>query len=118
LSSTDHLANERTFLAYVRTSLSFIAFGFVIARFSLFAQEFSAVTHQKVPSVRISTPFGVAMAAIGLLVALYGARRYASAYAAISAGKTSPMPPSVAIGLGVLLALIGLVVAVALLAFK
>jgi putative membrane protein len=28
----DHLANERTFLAYVRTSLALVGFGFVIAR--------------------------------------------------------------------------------------
>ena len=38
--ATDTLANERTYLAYVRTALAFIAFGFVIARFSLFAREF------------------------------------------------------------------------------
>jgi len=29
--ATDALANERTYLAYVRTALAFIAFGFVIA---------------------------------------------------------------------------------------
>ena len=118
MSSTDHLANERTFLAYQRTSLSFIAFGFVIARFSLFAQEFSTVTHQPVPSLRLSTPFGVSMAVIGLIIALYGARRYAVAYAAISEGTTAPMPPSAAVLIGSILGLVGLVVSVALLAFK
>ena len=39
--ANDTLANERTYLAYVRTALAFIAFGFVIARFSLFAREFA-----------------------------------------------------------------------------
>lgn len=36
---TDHMANERTFLAWVRTSLGLIAFGFVIERFILFSHE-------------------------------------------------------------------------------
>lgn len=32
----DHAANERTFLAWVRTGIAVIAFGFVIERFDLF----------------------------------------------------------------------------------
>ena len=41
--ANDVLANERTYLAYIRTALAFIAFGFVVARFSLFAREFAAL---------------------------------------------------------------------------
>jgi putative membrane protein len=41
---TDHLANQRTFLAWVRTAITIMAFGFVVARFGLF--------------LRISTGFG------------------------------------------------------------
>jgi len=33
---SDHAANERTFLAWVRTGLAMIAFGFVIEKFNLF----------------------------------------------------------------------------------
>jgi putative membrane protein len=33
---SDHAANERTFLAWVRTGVAVIAFGFVIERFNLF----------------------------------------------------------------------------------
>jgi putative membrane protein len=33
---TDHSANERTFLAWVRTGIAVIAFGFVIEKFNLF----------------------------------------------------------------------------------
>ena len=32
----DHAANERTFLAWVRTSVSIIALGFLVERFDLF----------------------------------------------------------------------------------
>jgi putative membrane protein len=33
---SDHAANERTFLAWVRTAIAVMAFGFVIERFDLF----------------------------------------------------------------------------------
>jgi putative membrane protein len=33
---SDHSANERTFLAWVRTSIGVIAFGFLVERFDLF----------------------------------------------------------------------------------
>ena len=33
---SDHAANERTFLAWVRTGIAVIAFGFVIEKFNLF----------------------------------------------------------------------------------
>jgi putative membrane protein len=36
-SFSDHSANERTFLAWVRTGIAVIAFGFVIEKFNLFA---------------------------------------------------------------------------------
>ena len=32
---SDHAANERTFLAWVRTAIAVMAFGFVIERFDL-----------------------------------------------------------------------------------
>ena len=35
---TDHAANERTFLAWVRTGIATIAFGFVIEKFNLFVR--------------------------------------------------------------------------------
>jgi putative membrane protein len=36
---SDHAANERTFLAWVRTGISVIAFGFVIEKFNFFLRE-------------------------------------------------------------------------------
>jgi putative membrane protein len=33
---TDHAANERTFLAWVRTAIAVMAFGFVVERFDIF----------------------------------------------------------------------------------
>lgn len=39
---SDHSANERTFLAWVRTGIAVIAFGFVIERFNLFLLTIAA----------------------------------------------------------------------------
>ncbi|MEM9945649.1 MAG: DUF202 domain-containing protein, partial [Cyanobacteria bacterium P01_D01_bin.36] len=39
----EHQANERTFLAWLRTSISLIGFGFAIARFGLFIQQLEAI---------------------------------------------------------------------------
>jgi uncharacterized membrane protein YidH (DUF202 family) len=36
---TDYLANERTFLAWIRTAVTIMAFGFVVARFGLLLRE-------------------------------------------------------------------------------
>ncbi len=33
---SDHAANERTFLAWVRTAIAVMAFGFLVAKFNLF----------------------------------------------------------------------------------
>ena len=40
---TDHAANERTYLAWVRTGIAVIAFGFVIEKFNLFLLSMAAV---------------------------------------------------------------------------
>ena len=43
---SDHAANERTFLAWIRTAIAVMAFGFLVAKFNLFlriaAQSLSA----------------------------------------------------------------------------
>src|SRR5215470_3041961 len=41
---TDHAANERTFLAWVRTGIATIAFGFVIEKFNLFVLTLAATS--------------------------------------------------------------------------
>jgi putative membrane protein len=36
---TDHAANERTFLAWIRTGITITVFGFVIEKFELFVED-------------------------------------------------------------------------------
>ena len=44
-SPSDYLAAERTFLAWIRTGLALMGFGFVVARFGLFLREIAMTTH-------------------------------------------------------------------------
>lgn len=47
-SPNDHLANERTFLAWIRTSIGIIGFGFLVVKFSLFVKQITAVLGNRV----------------------------------------------------------------------
>ena len=117
VKATDVLANERTFLAYVRTALAFIAFGFVIARFGLFVEEISQYTHVKSRSPHISTGFGVSMAIVGVLIGVMGAWRYDVADRALERGVVKAMPCAAGYLVTILVAAIGLTVAIFLTAF-
>jgi putative membrane protein len=46
---SDHAANERTFLAWVRTGIAVIAFGFVIEKFNLFLSTIAGGTVEGAP---------------------------------------------------------------------
>ena len=48
---TDHAANERTFLAWVRTSIAIMAFGFSVEKFDLFLEFASKSIAARMPSV-------------------------------------------------------------------
>jgi putative membrane protein len=115
---TDALANERTFLAYLRTALAFVAFGFVIARFSLFGREISAVAHIAVPRSSTSIVFGAEMALIGVIVGAYGTYRYVESDIGLRRGETRAMPTGAAILGGLAIAGIGIGVAVSLLSLR
>jgi putative membrane protein len=69
--SREHLANERTFLAWIRTSIALMGFGFVIVKFALFLTQVSLLMDGKVVSSNLhSSLVGVVMIGLGVLVAL------------------------------------------------
>lgn len=74
----DHLANERTFLAWIRTSVALMGFGFVVVKFSLFIKQLSIVMAGKVilPNKGFSGGIGIALVAIGALLAILSYIRY------------------------------------------
>jgi putative membrane protein len=66
----DHQANEHTFLAWLRTSLALIAFGFAIARFGLFTRQIQySLGHQflAVHPLFNSNTFGIGLVCAGIL---------------------------------------------------
>ncbi|MDQ2753908.1 MAG: DUF202 domain-containing protein [Bacteroidota bacterium] len=76
--ASDHLANERTFLAWIRTSIAMMGFGFVIVKFALFIRQITAVLHQPNinPNQGFSAVIGVIMVAFGALIAALSFVRY------------------------------------------
>lgn len=76
--SREHLANERTFLAWIRTSLALIGLGFVIVKFSLFLKQISVLMEGKVivPLKGYSAEIGVIMVALGILLTIFAFFQY------------------------------------------
>jgi putative membrane protein len=68
---TDHAANERTYLAWVRTALAFIAFGLLVERFDLVLQSSS-------PQIvsGINRAAGLALIVLGVVVLAASTHRY------------------------------------------
>jgi putative membrane protein len=72
----DHLANERTFLAWVRTGIATIIFGFAIGRFSIALREFLHLEGQASTTSGVTAWFGVISIVGGVLLILAGLSRY------------------------------------------
>ncbi len=81
-SFSDHSANERTFLAWIRTAIAVIAFGFVMEKFNLFlvavAASASPAIAQRVE--RLAGPFGrydgLALMLLGIVLILVATLRF------------------------------------------
>jgi putative membrane protein len=75
---SDHLANERTFLAWIRTSLGLMGFGFVVVKFSIFIRQISVVLDRTAPVVtpRYSSVMGIGLVAFGAAIGILSFFRY------------------------------------------
>jgi putative membrane protein len=116
-SAGDYFAAERTFLAWIRTGLALMGFGFVVARFGLFLEELQAVQFAQIhQSTGLSLWFGTALIVLGVAVDVISIWRYRSSLRELAEGQTSFQQPS-ALGITVaaILALFGTAIAVYLL---
>lgn len=68
-----YFAAERTLLAWVRTGLAMMGFGFVVARFGLFLRELAAVDHTRQHSFAGSLWIGTTLVMLGVVVNLAAA---------------------------------------------
>ncbi len=75
----EHLANERTFLAWLRTSIALIGFGLAIARFGLFLRQPQMTTTQQIiqnhPLLN-SENLGLSLVIVGIAFIAIAAWRY------------------------------------------
>ena len=82
-----YLAAERTFLAWIRTGLSLMGFGFVVARFGLFLREIEFSQHPlSLHSARFTLWVGTALILIGVAVNLFSAFQHIRFVSAVKRG--------------------------------
>ena len=69
----EHLSNERTFLAWVRTSIALLSLGFVLARVGPSLAERSAASSSHAPR---AVPVGISLITLGALLTVLAAWRH------------------------------------------
>jgi putative membrane protein len=89
------MANERTFLAWIRTSIGVMAFGFVVERFSLFMRQVSFLLGQERETTYFkphgySSLLGIFLVAFGILLGVLAYIRYKKVQKEINAGSYTP----------------------------
>ena len=102
-------AAERTLLAWIRTGLALMGFGFVVARFGLFLRELAMgheATHPH--SYGLSLWIGTALVILGIIVTLAAAQQHRQVIGRLNRGEDY-VPPRWSLGLivAVLLAILG-----------
>lgn len=88
---SNHLANERTFLAWIRTSIGLMAFGFVVVKFSLFVRQVSSLLGKDnlVQNRGYSAVVGIILVAVGMITSVLSYARYRKTQKQISEGNYS-----------------------------
>jgi putative membrane protein len=109
--AADHLANERTFLAWIRTSISIIVFGFVVAKFGITLREFLRMQGNVGHESNMSLLIGVGFMAMGIFMSLIATVRYRTTMRQLDADQFKPAGAIVVV-LGVIAALFGLILAI------
>ena len=92
---SDHAANERTFLAWVRTAIAIMAFGFLVAKFYLFLRiEGSASAAHTVPGSGgfVGDVAGLALFVLGAAILVLAIIRFRLTARAIDAVDLRPGP--------------------------
>ncbi|MCF0040350.1 MULTISPECIES: YidH family protein [Dyadobacter] len=113
----DHLANERTYLAWLRTGIGIMAFGFVVVKFSLFVKQLGFVLQTQVatPSHAYSAIIGIFLVVLGMLAILFAFLQYRRTDKQLKTGRYKPTTLLTTILTGVILVISILLIAYLLL---
>jgi putative membrane protein len=93
------LANERTFLAWIRTSIALIGLGFVISKFDLFLNRFGdtlsnnnniSATISSLANIDYNSLLGLAIIVLGVVLAITALKNYLYSYKSIEMGSYIP----------------------------
>jgi len=119
-SPADYFAAERTFLAWIRTGLALMGFGFVVARFGLFLHELHLVEPAApMRTYGLSLWFGTALIVLGVIVNVASAIHHVRLVRELKRGGTAFQRPSrTAIVVAAALAVLGLAMAAYLIALE
>ena len=112
-----YFAAERTFLAWIRTGLALMGFGFVVARFGIFLQQL-VLDRGDLPmrSSGVSAVLGVLLLATGVVVCLAATWRHVILVRTLKRGEALDIRPSaLAIALALALAVVGVLMTIYLL---
>lgn len=86
----DHLANERTFLAWIRTGVAGVVFGFAIGRFAIAIRQWMQIQRRVASSTGLSVWFGTAAMIVGVMDSLARLVRYRRTREQIDSGNFQP----------------------------
>ena len=94
--ATEHLANERTFLAWVRTSIAIVSLGFVVAKFGLWLERIAQFSpgpsgpDRNLHPSGWSMPIGTGMMITGALLVILAGWHHRRVSRDIEAGRVKP----------------------------
>lgn len=86
----EHLANERTLLAWVRTAVALMGLGFVVARFGLFLRQLALERAAPPEPGHASAVIGATLVAASVVVTAVSTLRFFRARAQIERGQYEP----------------------------
>ena len=87
-----HMANERTFLAWIRTSIAVMAFGFVVEKFSIFLKQVTFYLGKEgtAPRTGYSAVIGIVLVGLGVAMSVLAFVRYKTVERQIDADTYKP----------------------------